>query len=75
MFFAKSHAALRVHLSWCQVSSCDLSSNFGAQGLRLPRDGPFFPNFYLVPGALNLTACFDPNIPGSCRIKFLRKES
>ena len=23
--FAKSHAALRAHLCWCKVSSCDLS--------------------------------------------------
>ena len=32
--FAKSHAVLRTHPSCCQVSSCDLSPNFGAQGLR-----------------------------------------
>ena len=32
--FDKSHAVLRTHLSCCQVSSCDLSPNFGAQGLR-----------------------------------------
>ena len=71
MFFAKSHAALRAHLSWCKVSSCELSSNFDAPGPRLPRDGPSFPNFYLVPGATNLRACFDPNSPGSRRIDFL----
>ena len=34
ILFAKSHAALRAHLSWCKVSSCDLFPNFGAQGLR-----------------------------------------
>ena len=32
--FAKFHATLRAQRSWCKVSSCDLSSNFGAQGLR-----------------------------------------
>ena len=32
--FAKSPATLRAHLSWCKVSSCDLSPNFGAKGLR-----------------------------------------
>ena len=32
--FSKSHASLRALLSWCKVSSCDLASNFGAQGLR-----------------------------------------
>ena len=49
IFFAKSHAALRAHLSWCEVSPCDPSPNFGTQGLRswgahfwiIPRDGPF----------------------------------
>ena len=35
VFFEKSHAALRAHLSWCKVSSCDLFPNFGAQGLGL----------------------------------------
>ena len=48
IFFAKSHATLRAHLSWCKVSSCDLSLNFGVQGLRwwgshfwiIHRDGP-----------------------------------
>ena len=32
--FAKFHATLRAQRSWCKVSSCDVSSNFGAQGLR-----------------------------------------
>ena len=59
-FFAKFHAALRPQLSCCEVSSCDLSSNLGAQGLRswgshfwiISRDGPIsFPNFYSLPGA------------------------
>ena len=74
MFFASSHAALRANLSWCKVSSCDIFSNFGAPGLRLPRDGPFFQSFYLVPSALNFTVCFDPNSPGSRGIDFLGKE-
>ena len=46
--FTKSHAALRAHLSWFKVSSCDLSPNVGAQRLRswgahfgkTPLDGP-----------------------------------
>ena len=86
MFFAESHAALRAHLSWCKVSSCDLSSNFGAQRLRswgahfwiIPCDGPFLSRILFwcqVPLAENLTACFDPNIPGSQRIVFLGLES
>ena len=29
--FAKSHAALRAHLSWCKVSSRDLSPSLGAK--------------------------------------------
>ena len=33
-FFAKSHASPGAHLSCCKVSSCVLSSNFGAHGLR-----------------------------------------
>ena len=33
--FAKSHATLRAHRSWLKVSSCDLSSRFDAQKLRL----------------------------------------
>ena len=59
--FAKSHAALRAHPSWCKVSSCYLSSHFGAQGLRswgahiwiIPRDGPFLSRICdLVQGVL-----------------------
>ena len=79
--FAKSHAALRAHLSWCKVSSCDLSPNLHAQGLRsggahfriIPRDGPFLSRILIwcqVP-LENLTACFDPNFPCSRRINFL----
>ena len=60
IFFAKSDAALRAHPSWCMVSLCDLSSNFGAQGLRSwgghlldnsSRRTLSFPNLNLVPGA------------------------
>ena len=80
-----SHATLRAHLSLCKVSSYDLSSNFGAQGLRswcahfgkIPRGGPFLSWILIwchVP-LENLTACFDPNIPGSRRIDFLGQES
>ena len=32
--FVKSHATLRAHLSCCKVSSCLLSANLGAHGLR-----------------------------------------
>ena len=32
--FAKYYATLRTHLSWCKVSSCVLSSNLEAHGLR-----------------------------------------
>ena len=32
--FAKSHATLQAHLSWCKVSSRVLSANLGAHGLR-----------------------------------------
>ena len=32
--FASSHASLRAHLSWCKVSSCDISLDLGAQLLR-----------------------------------------
>ena len=76
--FAQSCAAPRAHRSWVKVSSCDLSSNFGAQGhevrtFGLPRDGPFLFRiviWYQVP-LENLTVCFDRNIPGSRRIDFL----
>ena len=68
--FAKSHAALRAHLSWCKVFSFDLSSKFGAQRLRswsahfwiIPRDGPFLSRILIwcqVP-LENLTACLFP---------------
>ena len=84
-FFAKYHAALRAHLSWCQVSSCVLSSNLGAQGLRswsshiwiIPRDGPFLSRILTwchVP-LENLTACFHPSFPPFLRIDFFRQES
>ena len=49
IFLAKSHAALRAQFSCLEVSSCVLSSNLGAQGVRswgshfwiIPWDGPF----------------------------------
>ena len=35
IIIAKSHAASLAHRSCVKVSSCDISSNFGAQGPRL----------------------------------------
>ena len=83
--FATSHAALRAHLSWCKVSSCDLSPNFGAQGPRsrgahfwmIPHNGAFLARILIwcqVP-LENLTVCFDPNFSCSRRMDFLGKES
>ena len=83
--FAKSHATLRAHHSWCKVSSCDLCSNFRAQRLRswgshfriTPRDGPFLSRIFFwcqVP-LENLTPCFDPNFLSSRRIDLLGQES
>ena len=59
--FAKSHAALRAHLSWCKVSSCDRTVlDFGRARTTLVRRTLMdntsrwtlsFPNFNSVPGA------------------------
>ena len=55
--FAKSHAALRAYRSWIKVSSCDISSSFGAQGFRFTfldnasRWSFSFPNLNFVPSA------------------------
>ena len=60
MCFAKSHAALRAHPSWCKVSSCDLSSDFRRARTTLMRRTLLdntsrwtlvFPEFDLVPSA------------------------
>ena len=56
IFFVKSRASLRAHLSCCKVSSCVLSANFDAQGLRswgshfckTPCAGPFLSRFFQV---------------------------
>ena len=76
--FAKFDATPRAHRSWCKVSWCDCSSNFGVQRLRswgshfwvIPRDGSFLHRILIwchVPWE-NLTACFDPNFPCSRRM-------
>ena len=49
ILFAKSHATLRAHLSWCKVSSCDLFSHFWMDSLGCTLS---FPNVYVVPCAL-----------------------
>ena len=54
IFFATSHATLRAHLSWCKVSSCDISRIWARKDfahevhtfeLFLAMD-PFFPEFW-----------------------------
>ena len=83
--FAKSHATLRAHLCWCKVSSCVLSANLGAHGLRsrvshfgmIPRHGPSLSRILMwcqVPLG-NWTVWFDPNILPFLRLDFLGRES